>query len=236
MIRVTAGTHGVVVEADGPVSARGPACHRASRARHSRYWRTLKDLPAQGRGVTLRVRVSRWRCRNARCKVVVFADGLPTISPPRVQRTSRLGAVAHLVGHALGGRGGERLLSRLGMAVSDDTILRLLKHPVPAPLAPEALRVVRIDDWAWQKGQHHFGTIFVDLERRRVVDVLAVRTADATAAWLVAHPGITIISRDRYAVRRRRTARRAAGDTSRGSLSSGVQSARRRRTGTAAAP
>ena len=55
-----------------------------------------------------------------------------------------------------------------------------------------------IDDWAWQKGQHHYGTILVDLERRRVVDVLAVRTADAVAAWLAAHPDIAIISRDRH--------------------------------------
>ena len=60
------------------------------------------------------------------------------------------------------------------------------------------LRVLGIDDWAWQKGQQHFGTILVDLERRRVVDVLAVRTADAVAAWLAAHPGIQIISRDRH--------------------------------------
>ena len=38
----------------------------------------------------------------------------------------------------------------------------------------------------------------MDLERRRVVDVLAVRTADAVATWLTAHPTITIISRDRH--------------------------------------
>src|ERR1700712_5561451 len=105
LIPVTATPRGGVVEADGPMSARCPACRRSSRARHSRYWRTLKDLPAQGRGVTLRVRVIRWRCRNARCEVVIFADRLPTISPPRVQRTSRLEAVVQLVGHALGGRG-----------------------------------------------------------------------------------------------------------------------------------
>ena len=61
-----------------------------------------------------------------------------------------------------------------------------------------AIRVVGIDDWAWQKGQQFFGTILVDLERRRVVDVLAVRTADAVAAWLRAHPTIRIISRDRH--------------------------------------
>ena len=38
----------------------------------------------------------------------------------------------------------------------------------------------------------------MDLERRRVVDVLAVRTADAVAAWLAAYPDIEIISRDRH--------------------------------------
>ena len=42
----------------------------------------------------------------------------------------------------------------------------------------DVLRVVGIDDWAWRKGQHHFGTILVDLERRRVVDLLPTRAAD----------------------------------------------------------
>ena len=90
------------------------------------------------------------------------------------------------------------MLARLGMAISDGTILRLLTRPMAVPLAPDVLRVVGIDDWAWQKGQQHFGTILVDLERRRVVDVLPVRTADAVAAWLAAHPDIAIISRDRH--------------------------------------
>ena len=73
--------------------------------------------------------------------------------------------------------------SRLGMAVSDDTLLRTVKCGALASTAA-ALHVIGIDDWAWQKGQHHDGTIVVDVERRRVVDVLAVRTADAVAAWL----------------------------------------------------
>jgi hypothetical protein len=186
------------VEADGPSSARCPACCRRSHARHSRYWRTLKDLAAQGRSVTLRVHVSRWRCGHRPCETAIFADRLTGVSAPRVQHTHRFGAVGHLVGHALGGRGGERLLARLGMAISDGTILRLLTRPVAVPLAPDVLRVVGIDDWAWQKGQQHFGTILVDLERRRVVDVLPVRTADAVAAWLAAHPDIAIVSRDRH--------------------------------------
>ena len=58
------------------------------------------------------------------------------------------------------------------------------------------VRVVGIDDWAWQKGLR-YGTIMVDLERHEVVDVLSDRSADATGRWLEQHPGIEIVSRDR---------------------------------------
>jgi transposase len=54
-----------------------------------------------------------------------------------------------------------------------------------------------VDEWAWSKGQS-FGTILVDLEQGRGVDVLAESSADALAAWLRAHPGVTTISRDRH--------------------------------------
>src|SRR5580698_4346112 len=90
---------------------------------------------------------------------------------------------------------GERLMSRLNLATSDDTILRRLKHLPREPVSSE-VRVIGVDEWAWGKGQT-FGTILVDLERGRVVDVLAESSADALAAWLTAHPGVTTISRDR---------------------------------------
>lgn len=57
--------------------------------------------------------------------------------------------------------------------------------------------VLGADEWAWSKGQKS-GTLLVDLERRRVLDVLAESTSDALAAWLTAHPGVTTISRDRH--------------------------------------
>jgi transposase len=41
-------------------------------------------------------------------------------------------------------------------------------------------------------------TIMVDLERRRVVDMLADRSASSVAAWLSTRPSIEIISRDRH--------------------------------------
>jgi transposase len=198
LLGIATTTDGMIVEADGPGSARCPSCRHPSVARHSRYWRTIKDLPAHGQAVILRVRVGRWRCQNARCARAIFADRLDGVAAPRLQHTDRLGAIVHLVGHALGGRAGERLLARLGMTIGADTIVCLVKRGAPAATPDATLRVLGIDDWAWQKGQQHFGTILVDLERRRVVDVLAVRTADAVSAWLAAHPGIRIISRDRH--------------------------------------
>lgn len=87
-------------------------------------------------------------------------------------------------------------MHRLGMAVSDDTLLRSLKHRAAMLKAHETLRVVGIDDWAWKKN-HNYGTIIVDLERRKTVDLLAGRSAEEVAEWLNRHPGIETVSRDR---------------------------------------
>jgi hypothetical protein len=104
--------------------------------------------------------------------------------------------LARLFGHAAGGRPAERLMASLGLPQSDDTILRHLKRHGSARDEAATVRVVGIDDWAWQKGLR-YGTIMVDLERHEVVDVLSDRSADATGRWLEQHPGIEIVSRDR---------------------------------------
>ena len=100
-----------------------------------------------------------------------------------------------LLGYTAGGRPGEMPMARLGMPASDTTIIRQLKRPAAAQ-APAAVRVLGIDDWSWRKGIS-YGTVLVDLERRRVVDVFPDRSADGTARWLAQHPGVEIISRDR---------------------------------------
>src|SRR5215472_5331250 len=97
----------------------------------------------------------------------------------------------------LGGQAGAHLATRLGMPSSPDTLLRLVcqaaRPPTPTP------RVLGVDDWSFLKGRT-FGTILVDLERHRPVDLLPDREGPTLTAWLVAHPGVEFVSRDRSTI------------------------------------
>ena len=171
-----------------------PDCGQRSHAVHSRYQRRPADLPACGCSVRLTLRLRRFFCRNAACARRTFVERLPELLAPRVQRTLRLAAAQATVGVSVGAEAGRRLLEALGMPASATTLLRLVRAlPLPASGSP---RVVGVDDWAMKKGVT-YGAILVDLERHRVVDLLADRTAATLAGWLEARPGIEIIARDR---------------------------------------
>ncbi len=57
-------------------------------------------------------------------------------------------------------------------------------------------RFLGVDDWAYKKGQT-YGTILVDLEKRQPIELLPDRESESLKKWLVEHPGVEIITRDR---------------------------------------
>ena len=64
------------------ITACCPLCGRRSKRIHSRYERTLADLPWGAYAVTIRLRVRRLFCRNARCERRIFTERLPGIALP----------------------------------------------------------------------------------------------------------------------------------------------------------
>lgn len=118
------------------------------------------------------------------------------IAAPYARRTRRVGEIVGMLGHSTGGRTGERLMQRLGMPVSDNTILRQLKRDAADAQSNSDIRVIGIDDWSWRRATS-YGAIMVDLDRRSVVDILDDRSVESAAKWLRDHPSIEVVSRDR---------------------------------------
>jgi transposase len=174
--------------------ARCPACGQVSTHVHSRYVRLPADLPWHGVAMRLELHVRRYYCRNSACGQQIFTERLPGVVAPYARRTERLEAWFTLVGFALGGEAGARLLRDLGLAASPTTMLNHLRATALPPVPPP--RVVSVDAWSFRRGRS-FGTILVDLERHRPIDLLPDRNAATLARGLARYPGIEIISRDR---------------------------------------
>lgn len=133
-----------------------PVCGRRSARAHSRYVRTVSDLPWHGISVTLKVRARRFFCDDPSCERKIFCERLPDVAA-RARKTGRLEETLLAIALELGGRAGARLALKLGIVAARDTFLRRIKA---APL-PEVgkVGVLGVDDFAFKKGS----TILVEL-------------------------------------------------------------------------
>ncbi len=171
-----------------------PLCQCRTACVHSRYTRVVADLPWAGWGVRLELHVQRFFCQNPECKRRIFTERLPGVVAPYARRTTRLADLLTLIGFAMGGEAGNSLVERMGLEVSPETLLRLVRQEeerqVPTP------RVLGVDDCSFCR-RRSYGAILIDLEKRMPIDLLPDREAETFQKWLLAHPGVEIISRDR---------------------------------------
>jgi transposase len=179
----------------GATASACPDCRARSRRIHSGYQRRVADLPLAGQCVELMLTVRRFRCPAVLCRRQIFAERFaPDVLAPSARRTSRLAALVHHLGLALGGRPAASLARRLGLPVSNDTLLRVIRRRTRPVRAEPA--IIGIDDFAFRRN-YRYGTLICDLEHRRTLNLLPDREPATARAWLRDHPTIQVIARDR---------------------------------------
>jgi len=144
--------------------------------------------------VRIRLRVRRFFCGNPDCPARTFAEQVSGLTSRRSRRTPPLARALTSVALALAGRAGSRLAGALDLTASRSSMLRLVMA-LPDP-ETGTVTIVGIDDFAFRRGRD-YGTILVNVETGRPVDLLRDREAGTVADWLEEHPEIKIICRDR---------------------------------------
>lgn len=171
-----------------------PLCGTPSSAIHSYYRRKPRDLPCVGRPIRLLLTVKKFFCRQSDCRRKIFTERLADLIEVSSRLTKRLREAVQDIGFATSGKGGERLSSKLGIPISEVALLRSLYRILLPPRGP--VEVIGIDDWSYRRGKR-YGSIIVDLQTHKIIDLLPERSVESVVAWLEAHPEVEIVSRDR---------------------------------------
>jgi transposase len=128
------------------------------------------------------------------CPQKTFVERFPDWLPVYARRTTRLTEVLRYIAFEVSAEAAHRLLRHFQIIASGDTLLRIIRQTRLPPI--EAPQIVGVDDWALKK-RVRYGTMVVNLQQHRVIDLLLERTAIVVSTWLKHHPSVEIVTRDR---------------------------------------
>lgn len=177
-----------------PKSAFCPRCKQKSNSIHSFYYRRLQDLSIADKQVNIKLVVRKFFCHNSRCSNKIFSQQLASGLDRYARRTSRANQQLTQMSLETSARKSSWFSRLIRIPVSPSTCLRLVHNCVLPPAGH--IQNIGIDDWACRKGIS-YGTIFVDMDQGKVVDLLPGRDGNAVKKFLRSHKDIRLVCRDR---------------------------------------
>lgn len=103
-----------------------PFCNHSSNVIHSKYIRTISDLPIQNNEVKLLLVTRKFFCSNPECNNKTFSERFGFVNPKAV-KTNRLINYINGIGLRDNSMDAVRTLKDGGINVSSNTVLRIIK-------------------------------------------------------------------------------------------------------------
>ena len=168
-------------------------CEKYSNKVHDHYTRTISDLPVFQNKTTIILKTRKFKCQNPQCNRKVFSEQTPYILRYS-RRTKRVSKILDSLSIELTGKLGSILSKQLLISVSSPTITRIAhRQRLPPIIQP---KVLGVDDFAYRKGIS-YGTILIDMETSKPIDILPSREGKELKKWLSKYPDVKIVTRDR---------------------------------------
>ena len=170
-----------------------PICGHFSSSVHDHYHRKITDLPVFQNSTVLFLKTRKFKCRNFSCPRKVFSEQTSHIKRYS-RRTFRVSQLLDSLSIELTGKLGSQLSKLLFLPVSCSTVTRIaLRQVLPIIKQPVILGV---DDWAFRKGVN-YGTVLIDMETSRPIELLQSRDSSDLKQFLKQYPLVKIVTRDR---------------------------------------
>jgi len=174
--------------------ARCPCCNRLSHSVHSTYTRRLLDLPITDTPVSIHLNVRKFYCHDKDCKRKIFSEQPGSEITRYARMTGRVKLRLENVLVETSSRKGSKLSEIIRTPVSPSKALRII-YSLPMK-DPGEIKTLGVDDWAYRKGVS-YGTILVNMDTGKPIDILSRRDGKELKVWLKSHPGIRHVCRDR---------------------------------------
>ena len=170
-----------------------PYCGKASSRIHSVYQKEFQDLLLQDKQVIILLKSRKFFCDNRECSHKTFAERFDFIAS-KSRKTKRLIGEILKLSTIVSSVSASQLLKADMTIVSKSTICNLLKK-IPCIMDKNGIYRVCLDDFAFKK-RYSYGTIMVNLDSHRIIDILDSRDKEPVIEWLRNYPNLEIVSRD----------------------------------------